>query len=81
MRSGACPTSTCKTHQRKPARPYPYARTPSATATKHAHVQSNTLAHGIHTTLVGVGLDFNTDLVERISKVRGANYFSVHSPG
>jgi hypothetical protein len=29
----------------------------------------------------GVGLDFNTELVEAISKVRGANYYSVHSPG
>jgi Ca-activated chloride channel family protein len=28
-----------------------------------------------------VGLDFNTQLVEAISKVRGANYFSVHTPG
>ena len=28
-----------------------------------------------------MGLDFNTELVEAISKVRGANYFSVHSPG
>jgi Ca-activated chloride channel homolog len=35
---------------------------------------------GIYTTIVGVGLDFNTDLVERISGVRGANYFSVHAP-
>ncbi len=29
----------------------------------------------------GVGLDFNTELVESISKVKGANYFSVHTPG
>jgi len=29
----------------------------------------------------GVGLDFNTELVEAITKVKGANYFSVHSPG
>lgn len=29
----------------------------------------------------GVGLDFNTELIEEISKVRGANYYSVHSPG
>ena len=28
-----------------------------------------------------MGLDFNTELVEAISKVRGANYYSVHSPG
>ena len=29
----------------------------------------------------GVGLDFNTELVESIAKVKGANYFAVHSPG
>lgn len=29
----------------------------------------------------GVGLDFNTELVETVSKVKGANYFSVHTPG
>ncbi len=34
---------------------------------------------GIHTTFVGVGVDFNTDLVEYVSKTKGANYFSVHS--
>jgi Ca-activated chloride channel family protein len=34
---------------------------------------------GIYTTFIGVGLDFNTDLVEKITKVRGANYYSVHS--
>lgn len=30
---------------------------------------------------LGVGLDFNSQLVEAITKVRGANYFSVHTPG
>ncbi|KAL4420138.1 hypothetical protein ABPG77_010354 [Micractinium sp. CCAP 211/92] len=35
----------------------------------------------IHTTMIGVGLDFNTELAEAISKVKGALYFSVHSPG
>lgn len=33
----------------------------------------------IYTTFVGVGVDFNTDLVESLTKIRGANYFSVHS--
>ncbi len=33
----------------------------------------------IHTILIGVGVDFNSDLVEYISKVRGANYFTVNS--
>lgn len=34
---------------------------------------------GIYTSFIGVGIDFNTDLVEEITKVRGANYFSVNS--
>jgi len=35
----------------------------------------------IYTTFIGIGVDFNTELVEYISKERGANYYSVHSPG
>jgi len=31
------------------------------------------------TTFVGVGLDFNADLISQITKVRGANYFCVRS--
>ncbi len=34
---------------------------------------------GIHTTFIGIGVDFNTDLVEYVSKTKGANYFAVHS--
>lgn len=33
----------------------------------------------IYTTFIGIGVDFNTELVESITKVRGANYYSVHS--
>jgi len=36
-------------------------------------------AKGIHTSFIGVGVDFNNDLVEYVSKTKGANYFSVHS--
>ncbi len=35
--------------------------------------------NGIYTTFIGIGVDFNNDLVEAISKTKGANYFSVHS--
>ena len=35
--------------------------------------------HGIYTTFIGVGVDFNTKLVEEITKIKGANYYSVHS--
>ncbi|MFH1848750.1 MAG: VWA domain-containing protein [archaeon] len=34
---------------------------------------------GIYTTFIGIGVDFNTELVEMITKTRGANYYSVHS--
>jgi Ca-activated chloride channel family protein len=35
--------------------------------------------NNIHTTFVGMGVDFNTDLVDSITGVKGANYYSVHS--
>ena len=38
-------------------------------------------ADGIFTTIVGVGLDFNTELIDAISRVKGLNYYSVHTPG
>jgi Ca-activated chloride channel family protein len=34
---------------------------------------------GIYTTFIGVGVDFNNALVERVSKMRGANYYAIHS--
>jgi Ca-activated chloride channel homolog len=34
---------------------------------------------GLYSTMIGVGVDFQTDLVESISKVEGANYYSIHS--
>jgi Ca-activated chloride channel family protein len=33
----------------------------------------------IHTSFIGMGVDFNTDLVDSITSIEGANYFSVHS--
>lgn len=33
----------------------------------------------VHTTFVGVGVDFNSRLVDALTAVRGANYYSVHS--
>lgn len=33
----------------------------------------------IYTTFIGIGVDFNTELTEYITKIRGANYYSVHS--
>ncbi|PSP74892.1 hypothetical protein BRC81_17095 [Halobacteriales archaeon QS_1_68_20] len=34
---------------------------------------------GHHTTVVGIGVDFNADLIDQITSVRGANYYSVYS--
>ncbi len=34
---------------------------------------------GIYTTFIGIGVDFNTELVESITKIKGSNYYSVHS--
>ncbi|RUM65926.1 MAG: hypothetical protein DSZ05_05225 [Sulfurospirillum sp.] len=34
---------------------------------------------GVYTSFIGIGVDFNTDLMERVSKTRGANYYAVHS--
>jgi Ca-activated chloride channel family protein len=36
---------------------------------------------GVYSTLIGIGVDFNSQLVESITKVKGANYYSVHSAG
>lgn len=33
----------------------------------------------IFTTFIGIGVDFNTELIDSISKINGANYYSVHS--
>ncbi|MCK5027573.1 MAG: VWA domain-containing protein, partial [Candidatus Pacebacteria bacterium] len=37
-------------------------------------------AEELHTTFIGIGVDFNTELVEALTKkIRGANYYAVHS--
>lgn len=41
-------------------------------------IKQNAADH-IYTTAIGVGLDFNTELVEAMLKNRGANYYSIHS--
>ncbi len=40
--------------------------------------RSNT-EHNLYTSFIGVGVDFNSELVEYISKTRGGNYYSVHT--
>lgn len=43
-------------------------------------ITDNMAKHRIHTTFVGMGVDFNSQMIRSISKVRGSNYYSVHSP-
>jgi len=40
--------------------------------------QKNAL-NKIYSSFIGIGVDFNTTLIEYITKIRGANYYSVHS--
>ena len=35
----------------------------------------------LFSTFIGIGVDFNTELIEYITKIKGANYYSVHSAG
>lgn len=42
------------------------------------YVESNS-NKGIYTSFIGVGVDFNTEVIEKISNVRGANYYSISS--
>lgn len=35
--------------------------------------------HGVMTTIIGIGVDFDVALTDRLACVRGANYFTVHS--
>lgn len=44
-----------------------------------ARIKANA-ADRIHMTIVGVGLDFNSELVDAITSAKGASYFSVKSP-
>ncbi|MFC1865376.1 VWA domain-containing protein [Chloroflexota bacterium] len=34
----------------------------------------------LYSTFIGIGVDFNSELIEHITKTRGANYYSVHAP-
>ena len=39
----------------------------------------NNAENKIYTSVIGIGVDFNTQLIEEIIKTKGANYYSVHS--
>ena len=45
---------------------------------KSKYVEENA-ENGIYTSFIGVGVDFNTQVIECLSNVKGANYYSVHS--
>lgn len=34
-------------------------------------------ASGIHVSVIGIGITFNSSLAEQVTKVEGANYFSI----
>jgi Ca-activated chloride channel family protein len=44
-----------------------------------SQIMEENAAHKIYTTFIGIGVDFNTELIDQITKIRGANYYSVHS--
>jgi len=43
------------------------------------NIAEKNATRGIYSTFIGIGVDFNTQLVEHITKIRGANYYSVHN--
>ena len=47
---------------------------------KVSGTNENSMFYGdVYTTFIGVGIDFNTKLIEKVTKVKGGNYLSVHS--
>ena len=48
--------------------------------TNYMNVIRNNANNRIYSTFIGIGLDFNSQLINEITKVKGANYYSVHSP-
>ncbi len=44
-------------------------------------IARNNAKNRIYSTFIGVGVDFNSDLADYITKTKGANYYSVHTPG
>ena len=42
-------------------------------------IAKNASSKNINTTFIGIGVDFNNDLVEAVSKTKGANYYAIHS--
>lgn len=42
------------------------------------HMVKENSENGIYTTFLGIGVDFNTELIEEITDVKGANYYSVN---
>ena len=38
----------------------------------------NNAGLGVYSSFIGIGVDFNSELIEYITKIRGANYYSVH---
>ena len=43
------------------------------------NVDASKRPQNIFTSFIGVGVDFDTDLIAKLTKVRGSNYFAVHT--
>jgi Ca-activated chloride channel homolog len=41
---------------------------------------SRNAGHNVYTTFIGIGVDFNSRLIELLSKTKGVNYYSVYTP-
>eukprot|EP01026_Neomeris_dumetosa_P068724 TRINITY_DN67446_c0_g1_i2.p1 TRINITY_DN67446_c0_g1~~TRINITY_DN67446_c0_g1_i2.p1 ORF type:complete len:531 (-),score=56.90 TRINITY_DN67446_c0_g1_i2:586-2178(-) len=51
-----------------------------ASQTGLSNLVSQNAQEGVFTSVIGIGLDFNSTLVEFLTKTRGANYYNVYSP-
>ena len=43
------------------------------------NADNENVSQRIYSTFIGIGVDFNTKLIDYITKIRGSNYYSVHS--
>ena len=54
--------------------------TGDTTVSGYMNILRNNANSRIYTTFIGIGVDFNSQLIEQITGMKGANYYSVHSP-
>jgi Ca-activated chloride channel family protein len=54
--------------------------TGDTTLSNYMNTIINIANNRIYSTFIGIGVDFNSTLIDSITQVKGANYYSVHSP-